>query len=132
MAVKSVSAQSQQDPLSFHRQHHRWPGSPDSRALLPVIHSSKATVELQYFTWCFFFPPHAHEAEMGSGVEPLQSSKALSTARPCPGLPPFHERAEGKQEAQVQDKEQKSQGNVTGVVISTHAKVPSAFFFFPL
>lgn len=31
---------------------------------------------------------------------------------------------------ELQDKEQKSQGNVTGVVISTHAKVPSAFFFF--
>lgn len=79
-----------------------------------------------------FFSPHAHEAEMGSGVEPQQSSQALSTVGALLGPSPFHERAVAKQEAQVQDKEQKSQGNVTSVVISTHAKVPSAFFFFPL
>lgn len=78
----------------------------------------------------FFFPPHAHKAEMGSGLKPLQSSKALNVIRALLSPSPFHKRAVGKQEAQLQDKEQKSQGNVTSVVISTHAKVPSAFFFF--
>lgn len=37
----------------------------------------------------------------------------------------------GKHEAELQDKEQKSQGNIASVVISTYAKVPSVFFFFP-
>lgn len=63
-------------------------------------------------------------------MKPLQSSKALNTGRARLGPSPFQEPAVGKQEAQVQDKEQKSQGNVTSVVTSTHAKVPSAWFFF--
>lgn len=109
------------------------PGSPDSRALLPC-HSQLqgATVELEYFTWLFFFFPTCTRSRDGLVcVEPLESSKALSVVRALLSPWPFQQRAVGKQEAQLQDKEQKSQGNVTSVVISTHAKVPSAFFFFP-
>lgn len=49
---------------------------------------------------------------------------------PCSATTVWPRELLGKNEAQLQDKEQKSQGNVTSVVISTHAKVPSAFFFF--
>lgn len=92
-------------------------------------HSPKATVELQYFTWLFFFfPPHAHEAEMGSGVKLCRAAKPCARSGPCSA----HRHFRASRKAKLQDKEQKSQGNVTSIVISTHAKVPSArFFFFP-
>lgn len=68
---------------------------------------------------------------MDSALKPLQSRKALSKVRTL-AQPTTVGPSEllGKHEAELQDKEQKSQENVTSTVISTHAKVPSGIFFF--
>ena len=68
---------------------------------------------------------------MGSALKPLQSRKAPNKVRaPAQPTTVSPSKLSGKHEAELQDKEQKSQGNVASVVISTHAKVPSALFFF--
>lgn len=67
---------------------------------------------------------------MDSALKPLQSRTAPSRVRtPAQPTTVWPSELLGKHKAELQDKEQKSQGNVTSVVISTHAKVPSGFFF---
>jgi len=92
-----------------------------------VTRSSKATVGLEWL-----FCGMQVKQRWPLGWKPLHSTKAPNKVR-APAQPTTISPSEllGKREAKLQDREQKSQGNVTSVVISTHAKVPSAFFFLP-